>query len=180
MAEIYVAISVFLILYLILIQKLSIRFIYDGNANISFDYSLFKLALTPSGNKEFITPYLRSVKPIKNALDELLERSEIKLNALHYETAENDPHKFSVRYKNLFSLISIAIAYLSRKTKKLNVYENAVSVISDGGTKNKLKLDVEISAPLHVFFIPAFKLFLIARGTKKRKSRRSEARNVGK
>ena len=125
MAEIIIFSSVSLIFLLILVQKFSLRLLYKNGFSAELDYSFFSLVL--SGFKEQkklgkMNPKI--ILPAKRALEFLFSHSEVTISDLRIGTNEDDPKKFGVRYRNVFSLFSALLVYLSKKTKKLYKNEN--------------------------------------------------------
>ena len=104
MAEIVVIISVSLIFLLILIQNISIRFLYDGKIKIELDYSFITVILKPKKDEKSRNKLnFSAITEIKQAVSFLLSKAELKIDALKLSTNETDPYKFGIRYKNLFS-----------------------------------------------------------------------------
>lgn len=168
MAEIILFISVFLIILLVLVQDISFTLYYDENLKFEIDYSFIRLVLkkgqkikSPKKRKKSSKKFspLDIIPPIKTALDYVIERSTLKISKLHYKTKNLPPDKFSVRYKNVFTLISLLAAYLDRKAKKLIIEDNALILISDGENKTDLDADFTMSCPLYVILVGAALFF---------------------
>jgi len=179
MAEIIIITSVSLIFLLILIQKLSIRFLYKNDFSAELDYSFLRIILTDVGkNKKLgkISPKL--FLPIKRALEFLLSKSELKITEIRLKTKENDPSKFGVRYRNIFSLFSAAAVYLSKTAKKLSLSDNSIIILSDPEEESKYTIDITIITPLYIFALTAAKFLIISLKNKKKFKKQSEKKNA--
>ena len=143
MAETIIATSVTLIILLILIQKISVRFLYDGIFSVSFDYSFFSFIMTEKENKKGFQKISHKLfLPIKRAVEFWLSGAELKISEIKIKTTEGDPKKFSVKYRNAFSLFSALTVYLSKKTKKLSLTDDSIVIFKNPDEASKYILDV--------------------------------------
>ncbi len=130
MAKAVFFISVFLIFFLILIQKVSIRVIKkELTLTIELEILLFKLTLTKAQNTEKKLPK-KSKEPKKrnkalakaraSAIRALLGTSDIEVNRLQISVPNSEPHIFAVGYESFFSLISLLSAFAAQNTKSVS------------------------------------------------------------
>lgn len=169
MAGLIIIASVTLIILLLMLQKLSLRFIYNGEFSIEADYSFFTLVIKKDKKSRTNANLgLNSILPIKRAFDFIIERSEIEVSSLKLASRKLPPHKFSVRYKNVFSILSVISAYLARKAKKLSLKDNAVILISDDDKEQDYDIDLSVKAPLYIAIAGAAMFFLISKESKRK------------
>ena len=110
MAETVIIISVILIFLLILVQDISIRLIYKNGLSIEIDYSFFTLTLSDIKSKGGFSGISPKLFPkLKRRIEFLLRNARLEITEIHLSTSEDDPRKFSLIYKNLFSLFATAI-----------------------------------------------------------------------
>ncbi|MBQ7333141.1 MAG: hypothetical protein IJW38_02190 [Clostridia bacterium] len=179
MAETVIISSVILIFLLILIQDISIRFLYEDKFFTEIDYSFFTITLGKKKKRKKlgkISPKL--FLPIKRTAEFLLCRSDVKISKIKLKTEESDPRKFGIRYRNAFSLFSALTVYLTKKTKKLTVNDDSIVIFTDPEEKNKFLFDVSITAPLYLTLITAAKFLLILSKNKKLVKMQSENKNA--
>ena len=161
MAETVIIASVTLIFLLILIQKISVRFLFYDKLSAEIDYSFFTLVLSDfkkGGKSEKFSPKL--FPEIRRAIGFLLKKSEISISEIKINARDTDPQSFIIKYKNLFSLFAALTVYLSKKTKKLSLNDSSLEVLGDGGD-GKHSFDISIKAPLYVALSAAAMFFFI-------------------
>ena len=177
MAELIVFSSVSLIILLILIQNLSFRVIYERKLHFIIDYSLFSVHFGKSAKKRgFSAPNTAMLMKFKRLFDFTLKHTEIHIDTLRFNSNEEEPHKFSVRYRNLFSLFSALLSYLSRKAKLLSANTDSISVSTDKSPELDKRADVSFTLPLYIAIFSAFLFFLITKTSYKEK--RGKKQNV--
>ncbi len=168
MAETFILASVTLIFLLILIQKISIRFLFKDKLSTEIDYSFFTLILTNSEDKKDFKKIKPKLFPkIKRTLEYLLRNSEITVSEIKIKAPDSEPKSFILRYKNLFSLFAAITVYLSKKTKKLSLNDSSIEVFSDASEKRRHSFDISIKAPLYVTLTAAAMFLLITFENKK-------------
>lgn len=151
MAETVIIISVILIFLLILVQDISIRLIYKNGLSIEIDYSFFTLTLSDIKSKGGFSGISPKLFPkLKRRIEFLLRNARLEITEIHLSTSEDDPRKFSLIYKNLFSLFALITVYLSKKIKKLNINDSAIIIESAKDADSDYRLDIKASAPLYV------------------------------
>ena len=151
MAETLIIASVTAIFLLILIQKISIRFLFRNEFVAEIDYSFFTVVLKSGKKKksfEKISPKL--FPDIKRIFDFLLRNSEVDISEIKIKSPELEPKSFILRYKNLFSLFAALTVYLSKKTKKLSLSDSSLEFFAAEDCENGNLLDISIQAPLYI------------------------------
>ena len=168
MAETVVLASVTLIFILILIQKISLRFLFNDKLYTEIDYSFLTLVLSGGVSKKGFRKFNPRLLPkLKAVVEFLLIRSEITVSEIKINFHNKEPNLFILRSKNLFSLFAALTVYLSRKAKKLSLNDSSLKIYTDGSEKTSHSFDLSIKAPLYVALITAFKLLLINLKNKK-------------
>ena len=162
MAEFIIVLSVILIFLLIFIQDFSVRFLYKDKFSTELDYSFFSVILSGAKSGGGFGSLSRNVlERIKKTAEFVLRRSNLEISEIKIPTKESDPKKFSLQYKNLFSLFAIFTVYLSKKTKKLVISDSAITVEGTPEEDSDYVFDVRITAPLYVALYATAMFFLI-------------------
>ena len=156
MAETIIFASVTLIFILILIQKISVRFLFKESLLTEIDYSFFKITLSSYKSRA----KMNKIKPklfskIKRMIEFLLRNSEITVSKIRINSQETEPKSFILKYKNLFSLFAATTVYLSKKTKKLNMNDASIEVYGDESNFSKSSFDISITSPLYITLLAA-------------------------
>ena len=168
MAEIFILTSVTLIFLLILIQNISIRFLYKNGFSAEIDYSFFTLVLTkPQRKKKRRKMSSKIFLPFKRIAEYWLRRSSVEISEISLFVKDSEPDKFILKYKNLFSLFAATTVYLSRKTKKLTVSDSSITVSGVPGGDTSQILDISVTSPLYVTLFAAAMLFFTILRNKK-------------
>ena len=173
MAETLIFASVTLIFLLILIQKVSIRFLFCEKLLLEIDYSFFKLVLSDfdKGKSNRLSP--RLYPKIKRISEFLLRKSHLSITEIKLKSRDIEPKSFILRYKNLFSLFAALSVYLSKKTEKLILNDTSLAVSTNGD--EKYTLDLSLSAPLFIILIAAIEfLFTMIKNKRLTKSKRGQ------
>ncbi len=168
MAETIIFASVTLIFLLILIQKISIRFLFSDKFSTEIDYSFFTLVLTNGKDGKGVKKIKPKLFPkIKRIAEFLLRNSEVTISEIKIKSRDIEPKSFILRYKNLFSLFAALTVYLSKKTKKLSLNDSSIEIYSDENEKARHSFDISIKAPLYVTLTAAAMFLLITFENKK-------------
>ncbi len=162
MAETVIISSVTAIFLLILIQKISIRFLFRDKLSAEIDYSFFTVVLKDDGKKRAPLKIKPKLFPkIKRVLEFLLRNSTLTVSEIKIKSGDREPKSFILRYKNLFSLFAAITVYLSKKTKKLSLNDSSIEVFSDNGSERRHSFDISIEARLYVILKAAAMFLLI-------------------
>ena len=154
MAGIIIFFSVSLIILILFIQKITFGIIYEDGFRLEIEYSLFSLILKyKKDEKKRKKPPINVIVPsLKRPIQFLSERAELNIAKFRFETQELAPDRFSVRYRNVFSLFSALTAYLSRKFKKLTIEDDALLFSTDTDGKRDFEIDLKLSCSLYAAF----------------------------
>ncbi len=168
MAKTALVISVILIFLLILIQNISIRLLFKDKFSAELDYSFFTVVLSDlKMRKKLGKTNPKLFLSAKRAAEFWLRHAKVEISKIDFPTSEDDPKKFSIKYKNLFSLFSALTVYLSKKTKKLIIPDTAIVIHGSPDNVDSLIFDLNVTAPLYVVLASTALFFLAKLKTKK-------------
>lgn len=162
MSEIAWMIPLVLIVPVLLIQSLTLTVCFDEGPRAKLDYSFWQFTLNVKNKKrKKKTSVLLMIQPTKRFLNYVVKHTEIEFDKFILKLPNASPSKFSVNYRNIFSLFSILTAYLSNNAKKLTVNENSIAIISGAGEKTKAVAEASFTCPL-IYFLNGLTLFLVS------------------
>ena len=168
MAETLLLVSVTLIFILILIQKISLRFLFKEKLRTEIDYSFFTLILTENEEKKASPKISPKLFPkIKRVMEYLLRHSELIISEIKIKSQKTEPKSFILGSKNLFSLFAALTVYLSKKTKKLSLNDSSFEVFNAENENSRHSFDLSIRTPLYIALITAAMFLLVKLKNKK-------------
>lgn len=182
MANLLFLLLLILITVLIIIESVSIRFVYSKELVIEFDLLIFRLILFPSSKKgqkgKKRTDVSKRIKSnfikaasFKKAIEYLLRFSKLKIEKIDLKLSNSDPAEFVLRAKNLSTVIYVLITYLSLKTESIITEDTFFVSPYDEGHDTETHLDVTLKSRLfHI--IPA--LFIFFTETKRKKGKQGK------
>jgi len=134
------------LLFILFTHKAKIRFIVYEGLRVEITFTLFTLDLSNFGNrsKKKRRPF-SFYRNVLSTIIEFVEGSEVELERLSVprdESALEGRAEYTSPYRYHIA-ISALVAYLRGKAKKLNIRDNAVTLIPDGDEKLSLILTVK-------------------------------------
>ncbi len=184
MAGIIISLSVISIIFLIFIQKTELRIFYNEALSIEIDYSLFKIVLRKSEKKALKDEKKTNKKSKKThsrvngrkAAKELLKRADVYIKSVVLKSAELEPHLFSVRSRNVFSLFNAFTAYIGENSKKLTLSNSPLRVTTD--PDESFLFDATLSFRLYDILTVIFMLIINMIKSQARKIIKRSTKNV--
>ncbi len=153
---------------LVVIETVTVRFIYRDELIIRIDFLLVQLILYPSRNrkrqrkrKNLLTEIRRGfskASATKKALEYLFSRSHVTVRELDIRRKDDDPARLALASQRAYTVITIIIAYLSLKTEAL-VASNPPQILSESENEPRLTLDVSLASTL-LRIISSFVIFI--------------------
>ena len=161
-----IALILFAIITITLLQNVRVHFFLSKDAIIDFDFLLFRLILYPNRkkarrkmDKSFGKSLIKSVKraaAFKRALDYLLMRSALTVKRVDVSFDMQNPAKAALLTGNISSLFNIALTYLHIKLGTLNA-EDGIFLRDDGDSQPRLFIDATLDTSLSVIMISYLK-----------------------
>lgn len=180
MISAFIVTTLIAVFLLIMAGTVTMRFIYQDEPIIIFDFLLLQFQLFPSrkkarGNtsakkerKKKAKSKYRNLFAIKRALDFLLIHSDLKIKALVIRSETKDPARLPIYNGYIDSLVGAFIAYLLIKSPHLITTTPVFSNFSHPDVQNPT-IDISLHTPLHVI---AFTFIIYSRDKKRKRERK--------
>lgn len=164
------------IVIMVVIESVTVRFIYKSELIIRIDFLLIELILYPSRkrkrrrNKGNIFTGIKKgfarAAATKKALEHLLSHSRITVSELNVMGKTDDPAKLALSTQRANSLISAIITYLSLKTVSVTAGYNAFDTANENF--DSVTIDVSLASTLFNV-VSALAIFILNANRYKRK-----------
>lgn len=160
-----------LLVFLILTETLTVRFVYSDVKRIDVDLNVIGVSLFPTRSrkrkkeKESMHSPRRSLERILS-IGAWLSVATLKVNSLTVSIAASEPMELALKRAAAYSFISALFAYASERSAFFcadNIIINA-----SGNNKSELSFDIELEAALLRFIAAAIALFLRRAGKRLR------------
>ena len=170
-AAIFLLIS--LLLFLLITDTVTVKFIYDGKKRIEIDFMLFGVSFTESRSKRstFSRKKRKRDKMLFDHIMHLLSNSVVRVKELCVFIDGSDPMKYALQRAAFHSLISVILAYVDSNSK----FSSADDIIVGISDNNKTVFRADIRAQVSLW---NFTVCLISYLTSKSKNGKTEESNV--
>lgn len=165
--NIYVTLSVTLIILFILTRKINFRIIKNDDITISIGFTILKVELTNftnnnldtkstqnSGESE-ISPEIREIFSLFSLIFRFFKKCTVKINRITIPI--QNEHKNMYWHFTFKAITSVIIAYIDSNVEKLILSNNAFTLSSDG----QPKFDIDIKIILFDLIVLVIRLIIV-------------------
>ena len=147
MAKLTIFFIALTVIYLLFVQRLSVRLVVSNGYYITADYSLFTIVYKSGASRKRKKKRIPSLKPLSRALSSFLKAAKITVNRLNIPLTRSDPFSNALTFGGASSGVYSALGLLLSYAKDAEVSENALN--EDDDHENPTILDVVIETRLY-------------------------------
>lgn len=164
------------IVLMVVIETVTVRFIYKSELVIRIDFLLFELILYPSRKKRRkkrniiagIRMRFARAAATKKALDHLLSHSRITVKELNITNKTDNPAELALSSQRTYSMLGAIITYLSLKTQAITTDQS--TFITNGTTEDTPPVTIDISLASTLFdVLSSLAVFILSANRYKRR-----------